>query len=397
MKRFVIPLLLLCILPHYVWAGRNSDNLIAPDNDSTILFRFVPGKLMFFSPFKGNENSIKRAFALIDDHREEITSGKAYILIRGFCGSYPDQAQNLKAAKNRSNQVKSYFITNWGMKEEYYKTKNSTKSYNGSKDVVALLGLLYADGYDPEAEARALREREDSIARVKSDSLAKLRADSLARVKADSLARVETEAARLARMRADNLARADSAKSVAVVASEVEERIYVEKWALKTNMLYDLLLSPSLEIEYLINDKWSVNIEGNVSWWHKNETHRYYQIMNISPEVRYWFGKKKDWHGHYLGAFVGGGMYDLENKGTGYKGEGGYAGISYGYMFPIGKSLSLETGLGLGYMYSEYEEYIPLDGHYVYQQTGKLNYFGPLKLKLALVWRIGGYKKGGAR
>ena len=40
-----------------------------------------------------------------------------------------------------------------------------------------------------------------------------------------------------------------------------------------------------------------------------------------------------------------------------------------------------------------------MDGHYVYQQTESLNYFGPLKLKCALVWRLWdtGKKKGGAR
>ena len=74
-------------------------------------------------------------------------------------------------------------------------------------------------------------------------------------------------------------------------------------------------------------------------------------------------------------------------------------GVSYGYMFPIGRRLSLEAGIGLGYMHSKYEEYLPIDGHYVYQQTNRMNYFGPLKLKIALVWRLWDTdkKKGGAR
>ena len=52
-----------------------------------------------------------------------------------------------------------------------------------------------------------------------------------------------------------------------------------------------------------------------------------------------------------------------------------------------------------GYMHSKYEEYLPIDGHYVYQQTNRMNYFGPLKLKFALVWRLWDTdkKKGGAR
>ena len=96
----------------------------------------------------------------------------------------------------------------------------------------------------------------------------------------------------------------------------------------------------------------------------------------------------------------GGGWYDLENKGKGYKGEGGLVGVSYGYMFPVGKWFSFEASLGLGYVHTEYEEYLPVDGHYVYQQTTRRNYFGPVKLRFALVWDIGYWmsnRKGGAR
>lgn len=78
-------------------------------------------------------------------------------------------------------------------------------------------------------------------------------------------------------------------------------------------------------------------------------------------------------------------------------------GVSYGYMFPIGRRLSLEAGIGLGYMHSKYEVYDPIPylggTHYVYRQISKLDYFGPLKLKLTLVWRLWNTdkKKGGAR
>ena len=168
--------------------------------------------------------------------------------------------------------------------------------------------------------------------------------------------------------------------------------------ALKTNLLYDAILMPSLEIEYRIDDRWSVNLEGEVAWWSKKPQHKYYQIATISPEGRYWFKTKKPWHGHYVGAFAGGSWYDLENGGRGYKGEFYMTGLSYGYMFPIGRVLSLEAGIGIGFLHTSYEEYLPLDGHYVYQQTSRTNYFGPVKLKLALAWRLWDLnRKGGER
>lgn len=171
--------------------------------------------------------------------------------------------------------------------------------------------------------------------------------------------------------------------------------------AIKTNLLYDAILMPSLEVEYRFNDRWTANAEGDVAWWHNDPKHKYYQVMILSGEGRYWFKhyNNRPWHGFYVGAFGGGGKYDLENGKRGYKGTGYMAGISAGFMFPVSRNISFEAGLGVGYLNTKYEEYLPFEGHYVYQQTSRTGYFGPLKLKFALVWRlwdINKNKKGGA-
>ena len=173
--------------------------------------------------------------------------------------------------------------------------------------------------------------------------------------------------------------------------------------ALKTNLLADIALMPSLEVEYLINEQWSVAAHGAVAWWSNDPAHKYYQISTIYPEARWWFKTKEPWHGHYLGVFAGGTWYDLERGARGYQGEGGFVGLSYGYMFPISKCLSFEAGLGVGYLYTKYREYLPVDfmggTHYVYQQTSVLNWLGPLKVKFAFVWRLWdtNKRKGGDR
>lgn len=173
----------------------------------------------------------------------------------------------------------------------------------------------------------------------------------------------------------------------------------VHRLALKTNLIYDALLMPSLEVEYRISPRWSVNLEGDMAWWKNAGRHKYYQLATISPEGRYWFKTRKPWHGHYIGLFGGFSWYDLQNGEEGYKGEAVTTGLTYGYMFPITRNLSLEAAVGVGYMHTRYEEYLPIDGHNVYQQTEQLNYFGPLKLKFNLVWRLwkDDDKKGGKR
>lgn len=158
--------------------------------------------------------------------------------------------------------------------------------------------------------------------------------------------------------------------------------------ALKTNLLYYAALMPNLELEWLFREKWSVALEGNVAWWSKKSDHKCYQIAVIDAEVRRWIRPRSQWHGMFVGLFAGGGWYDLENGGTGYHGEGGMTGLSFGYMWPVSRTLSFETSAGAGYMYTRYKEYIPFEGHLVYQRTKTLNYFGPLKLKFSLVWRF---------
>lgn len=211
--------------------------------------------------------------------------------------------------------------------------------------------------------------------------------------------RIDTESTVQKKTAAAETAAHDAKPTMPAIAETEEQQANpLQRLAIKTNLLYDALLMPSVEVEYRINDRWSVNLEGEIAWWKKKPKHKYYQLAMISPEGRYWFKTKSLWHGHYVGAFVGGGWYDLENGKRGYQGEGVMAGVSYGYMFPVTRSLSFEAGIGAGYLRAKYEEYLPeAGGHYLYQQTSKTNYFGPLKLKFALVWRLGDFisKKGG--
>lgn len=57
------------------------------------------------------------------------------------------------------------------------------------------------------------------------------------------------------------------------------------RFALKNNILYDAVLMPNLELEWLINNRWSVALEGEVAWWKPREN-RVYRLAVVSPEVR---------------------------------------------------------------------------------------------------------------
>lgn len=254
-----------------------------------------------------------------------------------------------------------------------------------------------------EAVAAERRSDSEDAAHAAGDAEAAARTAAEAEAEARAAEAAARAAAEIAREAAARVAAADAALRGAAAESTTEPAAApdpLHRLAVKTNLIYDVALMPSLEVEYRIDDRWSVALEGDLAWWRNSPKHKFYQVAAIVPEGRYWFSTRKPWHGHYVGLFAGGTWYDLENGGTGYRGEAFLTGISYGYMWPVSRSLSFEAGIGIGYAYAKYEKYRPQDGHYLYQQTNRTNYFGPLKLKLALVWRLwdkNKEKKGGAR
>lgn len=368
--------LILALTFHSKIVSANIEDNVSNSKDSVIIFRFIPKDLMFYDSKKlGFRESLFRALDLINSHKDDIVAGKAVVVIHGYCTSFPTYKANRAAAKNRSNQVKSYFITNYWMKEQYYKTRNHVDTYRGNKEIVAVVGIEYLPGYEPKREAPKF---EPII----------------------SQASIPVPSAYFEKESIDILPNEAPVEISTLKEEDEDTRSFNFPFILKSNLIYDAMLAPSLEIEYVINDRWSAGVETSIAWWHNNNKPWFYQIATLIPEVRYRIDARKQGHYHSVGLFGGAGWYDLEYKKTGYQGELWMAGLSYSYSFPINKLLGFEAGAGLGFMSAKYEEYLPQDGHFAYQQTTRTNFFGPLRLKFALVFDFNRWlktKKGGER
>lgn len=175
-------------------------------------------------------------------------------------------------------------------------------------------------------------------------------------------------------------------------------------WALKTNALYDIMLVPNIGIEYAVNEQWSVAANWMYAWWSNRSKDNFWRIYGGDMEVRRWFGRKADekpLQGHHIGVYGQLFTYDFELGGRGYLGDKwSYAfGISYGYSLPLAKRLNLDFNLGLGYWGGKYKEYLPIEGHYVWQSTKQRHWWGPTKAEVSLVWLLGksnfNHQKGG--
>ena len=170
---------------------------------------------------------------------------------------------------------------------------------------------------------------------------------------------------------------------------------------LSTNMLYDAALVPNVGVEYAFGQRWSAKVNAMYAWWSNDSRHRYWRVAGGSVELRRWLGSKVNaflLRGHHVGAYMGAYRYDFELGGTGNMADFNYSvGVSYGYSAPIGRRLSLDMGLSVGYIGGEYTKYDHDDGCYVWLADMRRNYVGVTRAEASLVWHIELGRKGGRR
>lgn len=163
---------------------------------------------------------------------------------------------------------------------------------------------------------------------------------------------------------------------------------------IRTNMLYDALLVPNGGLDIYLGKNWSIDAYWMYAWWKSDRVHNYWRTYGGDVELRKWLGsaaKRKPLTGHHIGAYAQIVTYDFELGGRGYLADrwSYAAGVSYGYSLPVAKRLNIDFSIGLGYMGGEYKEYLPQDGHYVWQSTKRRHWIGPTKAEISLVWLIG--------
>ena len=163
------------------------------------------------------------------------------------------------------------------------------------------------------------------------------------------------------------------------------------RFALKTNMLYDAIVTPDLGVEMSLARKFSLSVEGVYAWWSKDSAHRYWRIRGAWAEMRYWFGSKSEIRaltGHHIGVYGSAFDYDFEFGPRGWQSpKGTYGvGVGYGYSFRLNGRLNLDLAVKAGYSTGKLIKYKPQCGRYVCTDRSKSHYFGVTGLEITLVW-----------
>lgn len=160
--------------------------------------------------------------------------------------------------------------------------------------------------------------------------------------------------------------------------------------AAKTNMLYDALLVPNVGVEFYLGKDYSLAANWMYAWWKNDNVHNYWRTYGGDIEFRRWWGSQP-LRGHHLGVYGQIITYDFELGGRGYLGDkwSYAAGVAYGYSLPVARHFNIDFSIGIGYLRGDFKEYLPLDGHYVWQSTKMRNWIGPTKIEVSLVWLLG--------
>lgn len=346
------------------------------EEGETVTFTFAPGNDLF--TLQGNEAELERLFSRVDEYHSEITAGRMPIRVDGYCASLPTPADNLRTAYLRASRVKSELITQKGLTEDAFITGNYASAYLGThKDVVVVTLRIPAEEKPTQTEEKPAPAEEKP---TPTDAAAETPPQETPQAR-------EAEEAVKAGEAVEVVEAVEAVEQPAVAAAPTRPYLL----ALRTNLLYDALLLPTLGIEWRISRDWGIRLDGSLAHW-GGSAGTVQKIWLLSPEVRrYLLGNRR----FYVGVSGNYGEYNLYGRplgkllsdDTGYQGHLWSVGLAVGYHLPLWRSLAVDFNLGLGYTRSEYDSFTAPYGTRVYKQRDrKKNLWGPTQAGINLMW-----------
>lgn len=179
--------------------------------------------------------------------------------------------------------------------------------------------------------------------------------------------------------------------------------------AITTNLLCDVALTPNIGIKVPVGTHLTVGADWMYARWHRASRHRYWHLYGGNLDVQYRIGNVPERYGrfagHHIGVYASMSCYDFQfGEHTGVLSDkyNYAAGISYTYSMPVARRLNIEFGIGIGCLWGRYKKHHPIDDHDVWLSTHNLQWVGPTRAGISLVWTVGGKegdlnRKGGGR
>lgn len=343
------------------------------EDSTAYLFRFVPRKDMFYSPWGGNGAELARLLAAIDRNREAIENGQMYLCVT----SYGAQgASGERISKTRRNRVKSELIVRGRIKEMNFVTdKNVGEPYGDEYDVVVVMlpasveKVAEIAGNDAADKVEAYNKAENSGQVVEQAP------------ETDETATTETPVREYQAIQTQQAA----ARQELPEAEQTDGKPTVYNLALRANLLRWATLTPDLGVEWRVNRNVGIAVNGSWTSWTWKDNERRYALWEVAPEVRWYIGSEKR---GYIGAMYKAGEFNYKLSDTGKQGNLMGGGITGGYQLKLNNALSMDFSLGMGCIHADYDKYTVIDGVRVKRGMETRNWWGPVQAGVTLVWTI---------
>lgn len=369
MRKILFTLLMLPLaVGSYAQGGATGSGSPASPSpaEKVFSFRFVAGDDMFYTPWAGNGDNLYQLHQLVDGYWSHIDAGIIPIHVDGYCTSGESPQESFRIAVIRSNRVKSDLISRKSLREHHFVTKNHTIAYTAPdgknyRDIVVVTLRIPAE---PQPQPEMVEEEPTK----------------------DYPPAVEEEPVTVERP-------ISTPQPQPIPEPVVPAKPYC--FAVRTNLLYDAFLLPTIGAEWRISPAVGVKFDGSRSWW-GDQHGKVQKIWLVNPEARWYMLDKKRF---YVGVSANFGEYNiyegmigrLFSDDTGYQGKLWSAGLTVGYQLYLSGNFSLDFNLGLGYTRLDYDSFNVTEGVRVYKAKDQpKNFWGPTQAGMNLIWTIGG-------
>ena len=353
-------------------------------SDSTFGFHYPPCIQMFKADYKSNRQTLQ----LLKKRLQTFSKGKDTLYVNGYSGECENDSRNQRTAFHRCINLKGYLINYYGLRERDFKTVNTPHNHPELGDIVVIsyssLPPLKQMEEDVSKSLPAEKEQktEEITPVVVEKETEPVREEQEIK---EEIQQVEQQVTPVQQQVKSEPEQTDKPMQTdeSVSAPQTSSR-YV---AVKTNLAAWVGTIMNLAADVQVSEHFSVELP--VLWcpWHVSSKHAV-KTFTIQPEGRYWLARPGK--GHFFGVHAHIGWFNVKWNRDRYQDTSRPllgAGISYGYLLPLGEHWAGEFTLGAGYANLKYNTYYNI-GNGARIDTRTKNYWGITRVGISVVYRF---------